>query len=483
MSSIKKNYFYNLIYQLLLIILPLITAPYVSRTVGAEGLGIYSFSYSIAQYFALFILLGVNNYGNRTIAAIRNNKEKKEITFWEIYKLQFSLGILVVSIFLIYLTIFVKENINIFLMQIIYLISVVLDINWYFFGNEEFKITVTRNTIVKILTVIATFIFVKSKDDLNVYAFLLCISYLISQLILWFFLLKKIKYHKTKIKDSIKHLKENLLLFIPVIATSIYVLTDKVMLGFICTMKDVGYYEYAEKLRNIPMGFISALGTVMLPTITNMIAIGKKNETVEYTRKSMIFSMFCAFALTFGLSGIANEFIPIFYGSGFYESIILLQILSLSIIFASWANVIRTQILIPYKKDKIYVISTVLGALVNIILNYYLIIKYNAVGAVIATVISEFVVAFYQTIKIKNELNVKKIIKYIIQFLITGIVMFRIVRFIGENLGTHILTIIIEVSVGTLVYVVSNILLLIITKDFIIKDIIDMFNYKKKVSN
>ncbi len=465
MSSVKKNYAYNVVYQILTIILPLITAPYISRTIGANGLGIYSFSYSIAQYFALFILLGVNNYGNRTIAAIRDDKDQRSVKFWEIYFLQITLGVIVISIYLLYCTFFVKDNMVIALIQVIYLLSVAFDINWFFFGIENFKVTVTRNIVIKILTVVATFTLVKNESDLVLYSLILSFSYLINQLILWKYLKDEVNFKWVEVKNVLSHLKQNVLLFIPVVATSIYVLTDKVMIGFFSTMTEVGLYEYAEKIRNIPMGFITALGTVMLPKITNLIANNKNDEAVEYTKTSMIFAMFCAFALAFGLAGIAQEFIPWFYGEEFYDSIKILQLLVLSILFASWANVIRTQILIPNHKDNIYIWSTVCGAVSNIVLNIFLIKKYGAIGAVIATVTSEFVVAFYQTIRLDKNIRIKGMIKYIIFYIIAGVIMFLGVRIIGEKMIVSPLTTIIQVVIGAIIYITICGILLFMSRD------------------
>ena len=173
MNTVKKNFMYNTAYQILILIIPLVTAPYLSRVIGAEGIGIYSYTYSIAYYFGLFILLGLNNYGNRKIAQVKDNKEKLSKEFLSIYLMQVMMSIIVIGIYGIYITLNNYTYKIIQVIQIVYLISVALDINWLFFGLEKFKITVTRNFLIKILTFICIFIFVKNEQDLWVYTLIM----------------------------------------------------------------------------------------------------------------------------------------------------------------------------------------------------------------------------------------------------------------------------------------------------------------------
>ncbi len=483
MSNIKKNYIYNVLYQILIIILPLITAPYISRIIGAEKLGVYSYSYSIAQYFVLFTMLGVNNYGNRSIAQTRNDKQKMKNTFWEIYSLQILLGIIMSILYLGYILLFINNYKLIFFIQMIYLLSSLFDINWFFFGIEQFKLTVVRNAIIKLLTVISIFMFVKSSSDLWIYTIIITTGTMISQLILFWYLFKFIDFEKIKLKNILKHLKPNLILFIPVIATSIYTVMDKIMIGQLSNMTQVGLYEYAEKLKNIPLGLITALGTVMLPKISNMVANKKDKKAILYTQNSMKFALFIAFALSFGLASISKEFVPIFYGDDFRGCVKLIYILVFTIIFISWANVIRTQILIPYNRDKPYIISTIIGAIVNVVLNFLLIKKYGAQGAVIATIVAEIFVAVYQTYAVKDKFQTKPMIRYALIYLIAGSIMLLINRLIGDVINFKILSIILEVSIGGIIYIVICGILLWYIKDPIISQLFSKIEFVTKRRN
>ncbi len=433
------------------LILPLATTPYISRIMGAEKIGIYSYAYSIATYFGLFILLGLNNYGNRTIASVRDDKEKLSKTFCSIYAMQLIMSLIVIMIYIFYILFMSSDHLMAWI-QLIYLISVSLDINWFFFGMEQFKLTVTRNTVIKLLNLFFIFLLVKSKSDLYIYGLIMVCGPLLSQLILWMFINKYISFKKISLSDIFVHIKPNLTLFIPVVAISLYTIMDRIMLGMMSSMTEVGYYENSNKLTQIPVMAISSLGTVMLPRISNMISNGKRKESIQYIEKSLIISVILSTSMAFGLCALSKEFVPIFYGNGFEKCKYVISILVLSSIFVSWANVIRTQYLIPNQKDKIYIISVFLGAFVNVIINFILIPKLMSIGAAIGTICAEFSVCAYQTYKIRKELDIKLYIKKCVPFLLISIVMYIIVFYV-PLIRSNIITLIIKVLVGVIVYV------------------------------
>lgn len=456
MNQVKNNFLYNIVYQLLVLIIPLITAPYLARVVGVSGIGIYSYTYSIVYYFMLITMLGVNNYGNRSIAKVRDNKEKLSKTFLEIYYFQLIMGIIMLIIYFIYVFTFNVSYKSIALVQSLFIVSAILDINWFFFGIEAFKKTITRNTFVKLLSVILIFIFVKQKSDLWKYTFIMSGTTILSQIILWGYLPKYITITKVKIVDIKKHIKPNLVLFIPVIAVSLYKIMDKIMLGAMSNVTEVGYYENAEKIVNIPLTFITALGTVMLPRVSNILAHGDKEKVNEYINKSISFVMFLSFAMCFGLIAIGYHFAPIYFGNSFQKAGILIMMLSVTLPFLSFANVLRTQFLIPSEKDKIYIISVSLGAIVNLIMNLIFIPKYSSIGACIGTIAAEFIVMFYQTMSVRKELDIKKYIKNILPFFIKSFMMFVLVYSFNYIHINNLLRIFIQVLVGGTVYLVLN---------------------------
>ena len=423
-SNLKKNFIFNLAYQILTLILPLITAPYVSRTLGSDAVGRFSYTYSVAMYFAMFITLGLNNYGNRTISASRGNKEDVSRNFIEIYFMQLFMGIIITLLYVVYALFWTDDDKVLVLLQLFYVFGAVFDINWFFFGLEKFKLTVTRNIIIKLLTVAGTLLLVKNVGDIYIYTIVMGGGNFLSQIILWRFLKKEIQPVKITLKGIRKHFIPNLILFIPVIAVSLYKVMDKIMLGNLSTKSQVGFYEYSEKIVNILTCLITALGTVMLPKISYLLANGEKGQVANYISKSIRFSAFSSSAMAFGIAAVASQFAPFFYGSEFSPCGILIAAMAPTIIFVSWANVIRTQYLIPIHEDKIYIISVMLGAVCNATINWFLIPRYDALGAVIGTVVAEFVVMFYQSIKARMELPVNQYLRDTLFYFAAGFIMY-----------------------------------------------------------
>ena len=451
-SSVKKNFLYNAFYQVLVLILPLITAPYISRVMGAERIGIYSYSYSVASYFGLFILLGLNNYGNRTIAGVKDNRSKLSRTFCSIYAMQLMMAALLITLYIGYVIFMAKDKVMAWI-QMIYLVSVIFDINWFFFGMEMFKMTVTRNTIVKIINLICIFALVKTANDIYIYGLIMVAGMLVSQLMLWPFVPRYVSFVRVSFDEVREHIIPNLTLFVPVVAISLYKIMDKVMLGAMSSMTEVGFYESSDKLTSIPAMAITSLGTVMLPRMSNLIANGRQREARMYIQKSLIVSALLSSSMAFGLSAVASNFVPFFYGRGFEECISIISILVLSSIFISWANVIRTQYLIPNKKDRIYIVSVFLGAFVNVVVNLFLIPQFQAMGAAIGTFLAEASVCIYQTCKVRREIRVIRYLLQSLPLLISGIVMYMVVvnvPFFYSNLAT----LAIKVVVGGMIYIV-----------------------------
>lgn len=450
--DIKKNFIYSTLYQMLVIILPIITTPYVSRVLGAENIGIYSYSYSIAHYFMLMGMLGVKNYGNRCIASIRDDKEKLSRNFFNIYFLQLITTGCVLIVYIGYLILFVRKNLDIAIIQTLYLLTAAADISWFFFGLEEFKLTVMRNTLIKLVNVALVFVLVKTRSDLWKYTLIMSGGLFVGYVSLFPFLKRYVYWIRPTWSEMRQHIKPNLILFIPVIAVGIFNIMDKIMLGWLSNPTQVGYYENAEKMMRIPFGIITALGNVMMPRMTNLRAAGKKKEGRELIEISMCFTMFLACGMAFGLAGVAKVFAPLFFGEEFIASGDLLMALALTILFLSWANVVRTQYLIPNCMDREFTISTIIGAVVNVIINSLLISHMQAMGAVIGTILAEFSVMAYQTFTVRKALPIRKYLKMSCGFLVSGIIMFLLVSYIGQYIGSPIIALISQLCIGFAMY-------------------------------
>lgn len=457
-NSIKMNYIYNSLYQLLLMITPLITSPYVSRILGSDGLGVYSYTSSMANCFALAGMLGITNYGNRSIATVQNDKIARSKVFWNIFSVQLMSTLIVLIIYLVYISALCqKEYRLVSFIQIMTVFCSFCDINWYFFGVEKFKLTVTRNIIIKIINILLIFLLVRDRSDVVIYTAIISGSMLASNIVIWPFMMKEVYFARPSVKDMLPHIWQILVLFVPVIAITLYKRMDKIMLGMMSGMSQTGFYENAEKIISIPNSLIAALGTVMLPRMSNLFANNKAEEAGRYLKMSMEFVCLMASALMFGIAGIAVDFAPLFFGEEFSEAGYLIMALSPTVFVISWANVIRTQYLIPLHYDKIYVVSVWIGAIVNLIINTMLIPLFGALGAVIGTVAAELAVMLCQTFSVKDKLPIKEYWHGSLFYFFTGFIMFLVVKAVSMICERGAVRLLFEIVIGGMIYLLITI--------------------------
>ena len=455
--DLKINFIYNIGYQILAVILPLITAPYIARVLGAANGGIFSKTQAFAHYFLLFAMLGVNNYGNRAIARVHDSREQRSVTFWEIYSFQCFMASICVAGYIVYCFFFAVENRMIYCLQGAYVLSGMFDINWCCFGMEKFKLTTIRSSAIKILSAACVFIFVKSRDDLAVYTLIIACSYLLSGLVVWPFVLKHIDVVKPTIQGIKKHIRPNLVLFWPVLAVSIYNIMDKIMLGWMSVDEEVGFYSYAERIVAIPTTLILALDNVVMPRMSNLFA--KEGESVHIRKlmdSVMMFAMFMSAVMAFGVAGVADIFAPWFYGDAYVRCGYFILLLSPVIICKGWAGALRTQFIIPTGRDRIYVLSLTTGAVVNVILNALLIPKLNGVGAIIGTLAAEFSVCFIQFFCCRRDIDLKQYMINGFSFCLIGAVMYLLVRTLTHVSHNALIVMGLQVICGALLYIILS---------------------------
>ena len=452
-EKLKLNLIYNISYEILVIFLPLILSPYVSRVLGADALGIYSYTYTIANYFVLFSMLGIKNYGSRLIAQIRNDQDKLNYSFSSLIVCHGILSLICTVAYFIYAVSFADRYVGYSVIQGIYVIGAIFDISWFYFGIEKIKTTVLRNVFVKLLNLVLIFVLVRDPGDLNVYCLIMSGCILVSQLLLWLPLKKYVRFTRPQFKDVIYHIKPMLVLFIPAVAISLYKYMDKIMLGIMSDTAQVGFYQNAEQLVNIPNVIINAIGVVMLAKTSNLVAEGKQEQSKNYFSRSMRYFLCLAFALSFGLAAVAENFAPFFWGEEFTQCSQLIIGLAITVPFVTFANIIRTQYLIPNSKDKEYLGSVVVGAVVNIVINSLLIAPLGALGAVIGTIFAEISVCIVQAFVSRKEIHFYPYIKQIMPFGIIGALMFLCVFYIGKILPfSRVIILIIQIAIGGIIY-------------------------------
>lgn len=468
-KSIAKNYIYNLLYQMLTIVLPLITTPYLSRVLGAESIGIYGYTLSIVTYFVLFGSLGIAMYGQREIAYLQNDKEKRSKTFWEIVIIRF----ITLSIALIgfYLTFCTKGDYRVYYrILMLELLANALDISWYFQGIEDFGKTVVRNMIVKSISLVCIFVFVKTQNDLWKYLLIYTGANTLGNMTMWLYLPKMVQKVSIKKLELKKHLKPTISLFVPQIAIQIYVVLDKTMIGKLTNnMSEVGFYEQAQKIVKTLLLVVTALGTVMSSRIANAFSENKEDDVKKYITQSFNIVWLLAIPAMFGTMAVSSKLVPWFYGEGYEAVIPLLNVTSPILVAIGLNNITGSQYLIQARRQKEFTISVTIGAIVNVILNFILIKTVGTVGAAMSSVISEFTILIIHFIMIRKEINIGAMLKLSIKYWISGIIMYLIVFNLTKVMNVSILNTAIEGVVGVLIYF----MLLIIMRDKFLKDIIN----------
>lgn len=466
--SIIKNYLYNTIYQIISMLIPLITMPYLTRVFEPQQLGLNSLSLSIANYFMLFGVLGMHMYGNRQIAYVRDNKEKLAKTFWSLYTVQLATSTISLIIYYIFIYYFTSVNRDIYLIQGLNIISVMIDISWLFMGLEDFKKVVIRNSFARLVGLACIFIFIKSSDDLLLYALLTVVVNIISILLMWFYVPRyvgKIVIDKKIVKKTIRPL---LRLFLPQIATQVYTLLARTLVGFLSTNDQVIFYDYSQKIVNMVLAMITSIGVVLLPRVSNIIGNGKKEEVPKIIEKTFKIVSYLAIPMAIGLMCVSKILVSWFLDPKYLLVGQLTAWTSLIIIAVSWANIIGVQYLIATKQENKYTLSIIIAAVVNLIMNLFLIPKNGAAGAIISLIAAEYIGIVIQLILVRNQLPVKRMILSIVKYIIVSVIMGVIVIFIGNCINNGMLANIMQGISGVIIYIV----IMFIIKDDVQKEMV-----------
>ena len=447
------NAVFAVISQMIITLTPLITTPLVSRELGVTNLGIFSYTLTNAQYFLLFANLGIVNYATRLIAEDGSDSEKISAHFWEVYALQLANTLFMVILYFIYARFFARNDKIIVLIQSLWLIGVAFDISWFFYGIEEVKVTAIRGLIIKLLTIIGVFAFVrKDNNPLLVYTLIMAGSNLLGVLIILPAAMKYVSWIKPSFSRVIRHMKPNLVLFIPLLAMSIFHNMDKTMLGLLTSYEELGYYYNADKIINVPLQIINVLGTVFLPKATALLAQEDKTAAGSFLSSSFEMTIMLSCALAFGIAGLAKDFMPLFFGPGFEPCIRLTYLFVPVLVIKSIANFYRMEVLVPQHREKLFIVATFAGAGVNLIFNFILIPLFGAVGAVAATFMAETAVMAVQFIGIDDGMPVREWIRSLAVYLVIAVIMFAVMISISALDISELRKTVIEFAAGAFTY-------------------------------
>lgn len=426
--KVVKNFLWNMGYQVFVLLLPIITIPYVSRVLGPTGIGINAYTNSIVQYFILFGTLGLTVYGNREVAYQRDNSKKLSNIFWELTFFKLITTSIAVAFYLGFVLVSGEYEIF-YLIQGLFLLASAIDVSWFFQGLEEFKITVVRNTFVKVISLIMIFTMIRSKNDLWLYILILGASQLIGNITLLPYLSRYVHQPIWGEMNFLRHVKPTIAMFVPQIASQVYLQLNKTMLGAFIGVEASGFYDNSDKIIKILLAIVTATGTVLLPHMAHSFARGDRKAVFTSLSKSMHFILLLAFPMASGLAAVSPVFTRVFFGRKFEAVSVLLAIESLVIILVGISNAIGIQYLLPTNQVRPFTVSVGVGAAVNIVLNVPLILIWGTVGAMIATVVSELSVSLFQLSFVRKQMQVGSLFTESWKYLIAAILMGIYIRF------------------------------------------------------
>ena len=397
--------------------------------------------------------------------------------FWEIELLTVFTSIICILIWGILIA-FSRDFKIYFLILTINIINTMFDISWFYAGLEQFKYTIIQNSIFKILGAILIFTFVKQQSDLWLYFLITCSTSLMGTLTMWAYLHKFIQKIEFKKLNIFSHFKKTLVYFIPTIATSIYTVLDKTLIGLITNnITENGYYEQATKIINTLKALtFTSLNNVLESRISYLFIKKKYDEIHKKINQSINFIFFLGFGIMFGIIGISNLFVPIFFGEGYNKVILIMQLMSPLILIIGISTCLGSQYYNPAglrKKSTKYII---IGSVINLILNLILIPKFLSIGACIATIIAEIIITILYVSNCNGFLTFKTILKVSWKKIISGVIMLGIITLISLFNFNNLVLLMIKVCIGFISYVV----LLSVLKDESIKYIFNFFNKKQK---
>jgi len=471
MNKIIKNYILTATYELIALVVPLFTAPYLTRVLHAENFGIYSYVQSVGGLIMTLSLLGIYSYGNRQIAYCRDNAQVLSQTFWEIMALRIILGT-VGTIAYFGFGLNTKYAIY-FTLYYAFFLANILDCSWIYVGMENMLPCVVKNTIAKLITLVGVFIFVRSEGDVWKYILLVSMGSLIVNISVYSQLKGIIKRPIVEKGNLVKHLKGSVFLFLPQIASLLYLQMDKVMLEWLTGgTSQVSFYDQAEKIITIPLAIITALSTVMMPRIANDYIKGEQNQIQIHLGKATQYSLFLAFPLTVGIASIATKMIPWYLGTEYMPTAYAMIIISPIVVSNTLLGITGKQYFTATNQIGVLTISNSVAATINLIANWIMIPRFGYIGAAVATLVASYVNVLIQLLVMNKTVRVGPVLKASYKYLLSAIIMGGLI-----NVSTYLLsfkpvplTTFVQIVIGCIAYFGA----LLIIGDYTVYDLLKL---------
>lgn len=479
-NSLGLNYIFNFISQIVTLVIPLITTPYLARIFLEEGSGQIAFSNTIITYFTMIANLGYSVYGQREIAKCQDDKYKKSKIFWEIFIIRCVLTLISYGTLLGTMLIHVYPEVytTLILLFSIQIIAVVFDVSYFYQGEEDFKYIALRNLVMRILCLICIFIFVKTKEDIWKYALLYSVSIFLANISMWPKLRKSLQKIFVRDLSFKKHFLPSLIIFLPTLATTVYASLDKIMIGYLTANPDYenGCYNQALKLNQTILILITVIDSIMIARNSHNYSKGDFNQVKNHIYFGANYVWHLGLPLIVGMCILSSNLSSWYLGAGYDEVYLLLDIMSVRFIVSGMACVFGNQLFIPIGKEKYTTIAHIITCISNLILNFIFIPLYGAIGGAITTALAEaidFIVLSIFVLKGKY-VSIKKIILMMWKPALCALIMGIPIYFINQAMRYSIWSFILSIGVGSIVYGVC----LLIVKDRYVFSIIAFLKAK-----
>lgn len=474
-KSIKFNAIMNIILTMSSFIFPLITFPYTSRILMPDGMGRVSFATSIVYYFSIIAQLGIPTYGICECAKVREDVEKLSKTVHEILIINVITTVISYICFVISLFCIPRlaEEKTLFLILSVSIFFNTLGVEWLYKALEKYQYITSRSIAFKVLSLLLLFTFVHKKDDYLIYAAITIFASVGSNILNFIHLSKHVQFKWFGNYNLKRHLKPVLLLFSMSVASVIYTNLDTVMLGFLTSEEEVGYYTAAVKIKTIMVTVVTSLSTVLLPRVTYYWENGLRDEFYRVCEKTFKFLVLLASPIVIFFIIFAKEGIVFLSGAKYIPAVLSMQIIMPTVIFIGLSNLTGIQMMIPMGKTKFVLYSEILGAILDLGINFALIPIMGSAGAALGTVVAEFGVMLYQFLIIKDFVihAIKKIgfVKWILAVIVSTVIG---VITLSLNLVPFF-----QLLVSGILFIGSYLLVLLVSKDELVCSIIyEMFN-------
>lgn len=469
-KSLKKNAFINVIKTFMSLVFPLITFPYASRILLPTGLGKVNFALSVISYFTLISSLGIENYGIREAAKLRDDKQKLSQFSKEIFLINI-ISTIIAYILLIITILFVSklfEYRKLLFVTSATILFTTLGINWLYIALEDYFYITIRTIAFQCLSIILLFIFVKNEEDYVVYAAISVVSSVGSNLLNFVHSKKYISIKLTNKCNFHKHIKPIFVLFSMAIAVKIYTVLDTTMLGFIKGDWDVGIYTAATKINKIVLTLVLAITSVFIPRLSYYANQKDKLEFNRLAYKGFDILLLIAIPCTIGLSVLSKPIVHVFCGEEYFQAVLPMIIMNPIVLIIGISSYIGINIFLSVRKEIYKLYSSVAGAIINLLLNLLLIPKLGCVGAAISTLIAELGVTIVQLLLVKNILTLGPVLKSFIVYLLNSLIMIIPVYICCILINDYVIQLFVGILLGVTVYFV----LLLFQKNTLLYEII-----------